>query len=1452
MKHLFLLTLLSATLSSFSQSSPGDIAYFFRELKDKISYFKYSLETQNQYSSDLISAGLSDEELKIDRELIISDLNDLQDEPLSDITDFYNSNVDFINKIVKDLPYVPPSYLEAYHLHLEANDYARWIEDSFILEGTTFINLLEENYGKKDLRELKDENGKSIYESLIDYEFLEDSAFNKFLDSLERIDPFYDYEDGFGTLYKNQHSFMKKNKIDRIEGYYRSESTQPFIARSAKTGKVGFYEADYNFNPKYIQTIFPCEYDSIVYDRAADNWSLCLWTTVIAYKNGIPVIKEKQFEFPGDCEQGYQIKTYVPNNKTVMMPPVISLTYGALVAKDTEGNFYYLDADADTAMSPKYTDKNFLPLMLSGKINTDCRVKLPDGKIKYGSVWGYENDPYQYMLCYQSGSQHLSWYVDSTTYRTFYEDGSLNRIDHFKGHYNNQNFTYFEVFYPSGELLSYADSTVYRTFYKNGQIEKEFHLLEKLKFGSFTTYYPNGNIHEKGSYDTIKYFSYGQDNRIEVIHGAYTSYYANGIKKSEGSYKKGRANNDWINYTPFGSVDRFGSTEIKFPARYIDTNYRVRITKSQFDHLALVEGFIPNHSRGYGWNGEGLVHCELWDTKNNRQLESVIPMLISPTGFYTTDLVFGSSMEGDFFDSHQLNVKHTQLLSSLPYLSGYAPYINPIPIGDSLAVTNNQNSIWIYNRYDGTPLKELILEEHLTPEYGIIDYDFIAEKKNIIVLLDQVIRTYDLQLKLIKEQPLPPLKNTEERITRRMIRKGVIVSYISQFSDDEISSLELTNPYDLSHPITIHLPTGMAEFYTGELDPFRKRILFKDQQNPQLIHELIFDLKKKSFKWQSHPASFYTEQIFDFNKNIPKRRLNPTLVELNASDLTYLGVDSSLWNINLAYGQVTRGSVHPTAKLDTFYYDTYDQQELEYLKSIQMDDEVDFDENSTQSIPKDNNSPEGKEIFILGSYTQRLLFQNKDREVPIEQYVFFDINEAGDYLFSTPDQYYMGSKDLKDLVFFKHGDEYFEFEQFDLKYNRPDIVLERLGYADTSLISAYHQAYLKRLKKMGFTEEMLKDDFHLPNLKIKNFEQIRTLINKGEIELNLHLEDSKYPLDRINVWVNDVAVFGTTGISLRSLQSQSLDKTVKIPLAKGDNKVQLSVLNQVGAESFKETFNISSSAGKAKPDLYLITIGVSEFEQQDYNLTYAAKDAQDIAQLFKKSKVYGQVKSQTLLNEAVTRDNIKALESFLSKADINDHVLIFFAGHGVLSSHLDYYLATSDLDFDHPEKKGLLYDDLENLLDGIHPLNKTLIIDACHSGEIDKEEMELAAAQNTNSGEVQFRAVGHTVSSKLGSQNTLELTKSLFTDLRRGTGATVISSAGGMEFAMESEAWKNGLFTYTVLYGIQSGKADLDQNGEIWLSELQRFVSAEVTQLSKGKQQPTSRIENLTTDFRIW
>lgn len=460
-----------------------------------------------------------------------------------------------------------------------------------------------------------------------------------------------------------------------------------------------------------------------------------------------------------------------------------------------------------------------------------------------------------------------------------------------------------------------------------------------------------------------------------------------------------------------------------------------------------------------------------------------------------------------------------------------------------------------------------------------------------------------------------------------------------------------------------------------------------------------------------------------------------------------------------------------------------------------------------------------------------------------------------EFVFVNNDNYYMITKGAMNEIGFKHEGQFFHPEQFDLKYNRPDLVLSGLGFTDSTLIQAYKKAYLKRLKKMDFTEDQIKNEFHLPEIEIKNDLNIPEVTTENFVSLNLQMKDEKYDLDRLNVWVNDVAIYGVSGINLRDNKSKTHEQQVKVPLGKGDNKIEVSVLNSSGAESYKKELSVNSSAGKKIPDLYIVSFGVSKHKDSDFDLTYADKDAKDICAKFESSPNFDKVYSKSLVNEEVTIENLAEVKPFLDKADINDVVIVFIAGHGVLDDNYDYYFASHDMDFDNPSERGIPYYKIEELLDGIKALKKLLFIDTCHSGELDKDDIQESTKDESEDGDLIFRRAGRTVElmeNPLGLQSTNELMKSLFMDLRKGTGATVISSSGGAELSIEGSEFKNGLFTYCVIQGLTKNAADLNRDKHISVSELQIYVREEVSRISKGLQTPTSRTQNKELDYQLW
>lgn len=459
-----------------------------------------------------------------------------------------------------------------------------------------------------------------------------------------------------------------------------------------------------------------------------------------------------------------------------------------------------------------------------------------------------------------------------------------------------------------------------------------------------------------------------------------------------------------------------------------------------------------------------------------------------------------------------------------------------------------------------------------------------------------------------------------------------------------------------------------------------------------------------------------------------------------------------------------------------------------------------------------------------------------------------------EFMIYTPDNYYMASRAALKGIAFRINNQLVPFEQFDNYLNRPDIVAQRIGKSPEQLIKAYQYIYKKRLRKLNMDEGSLKIDYHLP--KILNETNLDLVTTNESIELWVKAWDDVYDIKQFNVYVNDVPIFGENGFR-PAKKVQSYRKQFKIPLLPGVNRVQLSCLNSNGAESLYETIEVIRDVDEKKNDLYVAGIGVSNYQDDRFTLKYPSKDAKDVVDKLQESAhLYKQVHTKLLLDEQVTVDAFASLVNFFSSCSHEDIAIIFIAGHGVLNVDFDYFYGTYDMDFDQPEKRGLAYDEIHNLLNSLKAYRKLLIMDTCHSGELDKEEIEHddGPIPEVEDGDIQFRNAGAGVRQKtaFGFQNSLEFMQDVFSDTRKGSGATVISSAGGAEYAMESDQWRNGLFTYTFLKGLTTFEANLNGDNRIDVSEIRTYVNRTVKELSGGNQIPSSREENISQDYTIF
>ncbi len=704
--------------------------------------------------------------------------------------------------------------------------------------------------------------------------------------------------------------------------------------------------------------------------------------------------------------------------------------------------------------------------------------------------------------------------------------------------------------------------------------------------------------------------------------------------------------------------------------------------------------------------------------------------------------------------------------------------------------------------------------------------------------------------------------------TKKILSTFTSPEFMAILQDVDVNASRISQffvKYDPDNPTKINAPEArITNTSTGEVEHTIKktfRAYFTSDPNELRVDSMYMNYYRydmgsgKTSKFQFDSAEFYmTPSGYSNNKlyaminetvyidssikakpciynTLTGKRVFSTIID---SSYSVLAFEVSPDNRLIAFGTLPHNDIH-----------VYALQTGQFVCRLQ---------GHTGFLTKIAFSDDGKRLLSSSGFdgSKRLWNLETGKEM-----VALISTDEKDYAIVTPQNYYYATKGAQKFIHFVKGQEIFPFEQFDLKYNRPDIIIESMEASNQDLKEPFYRAYLKRLQRLGYSEDMLSGEFHLPKVSVANRDQLPFLSASRTVSLDVTAIDSKYLLDRMMVRINGVPLDGSRGADLMPSKSQHIKQQIEVTLSEGVNHIAVSAMNEKGVESIPVNMEIKYISEQTKlPVLYLVTLGVSEYKDAQFNLNYAAKDSRDVmARYAGQAGIFSEVKQIHYENAQVTTSTLDEIRNVLIKSTEDDIVLMFFAGHGMLDQDLNYYLAAHDVNFQNPAEGGIRYENLEGLLDGIPARKKILMIDACHSGEIDKEEVawvESSEPVESTEGDVTFRAVTSGTFKQIGLQNSFEMMKELFTDIRKSSGTVVISSAGGTEYAMEGAQWKNGIFTYCLLNGLASKAADLDKDGVILLGEISRYMHDQVSLLTGGRQSPTTRAENLDSDWRMW
>jgi WD40 repeat protein len=367
-------------------------------------------------------------------------------------------------------------------------------------------------------------------------------------------------------------------------------------------------------------------------------------------------------------------------------------------------------------------------------------------------------------------------------------------------------------------------------------------------------------------------------------------------------------------------------------------------------------------------------------------------------------------------------------------------------------------------------------------------------------------------------------------------------------------------------------------------------------------------------------------------------------------------------------------------------------------------------------------------------------------------------------------------------------------------------------------------------KIMGFNKEPLRDVAHFDAPRL--FPQVEASAPSGQdTKLRIHLTNQGGGIGKVRVLVNGKETAadarGPRPDANAATASLSVDLSGAALLPGQDNTVEVIAWNSEGYLSSRPTRVVYRPPGAAtarKPELWAILSGISEYSDPDpkpLRLTFPTKDAESMAhalelggeRLFGKEHVH-----ITLLSSsgqpgelAPTKANIQSAFQTAQKAQPDDVLVVYLAGHGVALQDL-YAYPTQEartLDLSDTAVRGrtsVTSEELVEWIKKIPTLHQVMILDTCAAGAAATKLVEKRDIPGD-----QVRALDR---------------------LKDRTGFHVLMGSAADAVSYEASRYGQGLLTYALLKGMK-GPA-LKNDVDVDVSELFNYAANDVEQLAKG------------------
>ncbi|MEZ6125720.1 MAG: caspase family protein [Planctomycetaceae bacterium] len=257
---------------------------------------------------------------------------------------------------------------------------------------------------------------------------------------------------------------------------------------------------------------------------------------------------------------------------------------------------------------------------------------------------------------------------------------------------------------------------------------------------------------------------------------------------------------------------------------------------------------------------------------------------------------------------------------------------------------------------------------------------------------------------------------------------------------------------------------------------------------------------------------------------------------------------------------------------------------------------------------------------------------------------------------------------------------------------------------------------------------------------------------------------------------------------------------------------------------------VSNLQNAGLPNLYVVAIAVSDYEDPGMKLDFPDDDARGVVAALKtqEGRFYEKVIVDELLNEQVTDRNIRrSLKQLRENVTQYDVAVMIVTGHGYSAPDSTYYFCPHDFDQEEPTITGIPYDVLTGPLRDL-PCKVILCMDTCHAAGVLGPKEDSGLKQR-------------------GARSALERALEYLTDIE--AGVVVLTSSTGREPSFERDAWGHGAFSLALIE-VLTGKhkfdskiplpADTNRDRFLELSEIDAYVTARVRELTNGRQHPVT------------